>query len=130
MFDNNVFIDGSFKNDVHCESLHGFQLETYITYYRGIPLSMVHDVRIAVDGEDVPRDKIRFTVDHIDWFTLTELETVTTFKWEYGDKATVFIDWPGGLSKGAHAVSLTTAIRVAYIPVPFEGSKTRDVIVK
>lgn len=127
MFDNNVFIKDSCKNTERDGKIVGFELQTNITYYRGVPLSMVHDVRVAVDGVEVPRENIYFTVDKIDWFTLAEMETVTAFKWEYGNKATIFVKMTGGLSKGEHDITLTTAIRVAYIPVPFEGTATRKV---
>jgi hypothetical protein len=88
---------------------------------------MIHDIKVSVDGTDVPRENIRFSPNGEDFFSLDELETVTTYKWEYGTQGTVSVVQPGGLSKGVHEVTLTTTIRVAYIPVPFSGSRTRRV---
>lgn len=130
MFDNYVFSEGTCKNTVCDGKVTGFEMKTRITYYRGIPCSMIHDVKVSVDGKPVDRDAIRFSPDGEDFFTLNELETVTSYKWEYGEEAVVRVVMDGGLSKGSHEVTLTTAIRVAYIPVPFEGTATRTVVIE
>jgi hypothetical protein len=127
MFDAYVFTEGTCRNVEAEGEVKGYQLQTLITYYRGIPCSMIHDIKVSVDGISVPRENIRFSPNGKDFFTLEELETVTTYKWEYGEQGTVYIVQPGGLSKGSHEVTLTTTIRVAYIPVPFSGSRTRTV---
>lgn len=129
MFDNNVFIKDSFRQVEENNEVTGYEMDTYITYYRGIPLSMINFLAVEVDGEKVPEEDIRFTPDHIDWFTLKEMETVGTIKWEYGEKGTVRVVKPGGLAKGAHQVKLTVCTRTAYIPVPLEGNMTREVVV-
>lgn len=130
MFDNNVFIKNTCKNVEVDNQVIGFELQTHITYYRGIPLSMVNYVRVAVDGVEVPAEDIRFTSDHIDWFTLKEMETVGTIKWEYGDPATIRVLKEGGLSKGEHDVKLTVCTRTAYIPIPLEGIMSRKVAIE
>lgn len=127
MFDNNVFIEKSCKNVVEDGQVVGFQLETNIVYYRGIPLSMVNDVKINIDGEEIPREEIRCSLDGKQWFTLNEMETVTTYKWEYGEPLIVRVNRAGGLEKGEHEVKMTVIVRTAYIPVPLEGIKTRTV---
>ncbi len=127
MFDAYVFTEGTCQNTEQNGQITGFQLKTLITYYRGIPCSMIHDIKVSVDGTEVARENIHFSPDGKDFFTLEELETVTTYKWEYGEQGTVFVACPGGLSKGEHEVTLTTTIRVAYIPVPFSGTRTRKV---
>ena len=127
MFDNNVFRKGTCANVMEDGKVIGFGMETDITYYRGIPLSMVEYIRVAVDGKELPVENIRISVDEEDWFTLSEAETVTTYKWEYGDPLYIRILQEGGLSKGEHKVKLTVATRTAYIPVPLEGIKERIV---
>jgi hypothetical protein len=129
MFDNYIFTENTFRNVESNGKVLGFELKTLIPYYRGIPYSMIHDIRVSVDGTPVEREKIRFSADGEDWFTPSELETVTTYKWEYGTQGTICVDQPGGLAQGKHEVTLTVVIRVAYIPVPFEGVRTREVIV-
>ncbi len=130
MFDNNVFIPGTCKNVVEDGKVIGFEMQTHITYYRAIPLSMINFLKVSVDGEEVPAEDIRFTPDNIDWFTQKEMETVGTIKWEYGVPATVRVLKDGGLSKGEHQVKLAVCTRTAYIPVPLEGSMTRKVVIE
>ena len=129
MFDNNVFIDGTCRNVTENGAVTGFEMQTNITYYRGIPLSMIEYIRVAVDGRDVPVEDIRISVDQADWFSLKEAETVTTYKWEYGEPLYVGVMQDGGLSAGTHKVKLTVATRTAYIPIPLEGIKARDVTI-
>lgn len=128
MFDNYVLSKGEVKNVVSARGdITGYEMKTLICYYRGIPLSMVHDVIVNVDGEDVPRDAIRFSCDGTDFFTLDEIETVVDYKWEYGTEATVYVVKEGGLSQGRHQVTLTTVIRNEYVPVPFSGTRTVEI---
>ena len=129
MFDNNVFIKGTCRNAVENGAVIGYELQTNITYYRGIPLSMVEFINVAVDGVEAPVENIRISVDQNDWFTLKEAETVTSYKWEYGEP--LYIRVLGeGLTSGTHKVKLTVATRTAYIPVPLVGIKERDVVIE
>lgn len=130
MFDNNVFIEGTCKNVTENGKVIGYEMQTHITYYRGIPLSMINFLAVEVDGVPVSTENIRFTPDYIDWFTLKEMETVSTIKWEYGVPGTVRVLQDGGLSKGTHQVHLTVCTRTAYIPVPLEGNMTRTVTIE
>ena len=124
MFDNNVFMEDSCKNVED-----GYQLSTNITYYRGIPMSMIEHIRVFADGKEEAQENIRISVDENDWFSLREAETVTTYKWEYGEP--LFIRILGsGLSKGKHRIKLILATRTAYIPVPLEGIKEREIEIK
>lgn len=127
MFDNNVFKENTFTNVTEDGKVIGYEMETNITYYRGIPMSMIEYVKVAVDGEEAPAEDIRISIDRIDWFTLKEAETVTSYKWEYGEPLYVRVLRDGGVSKGTHKVKLTVATRTAYIPVPLEGIKEREV---
>lgn len=129
MFDNNVFKEGTCVNIEQDGRIIGFEMETNITYYRGIPMSMIEYIRVAVDGMDVPVEEIRISIDKVDWFTLKEAETVTSYKWEYGEPLYVRVLKDGGLEKGTHKVKLTVATRTAYIPVPLEGIKEREVVI-
>lgn len=129
MFDGNIFKEKSFRIVKEQEQSIGYEVETYVPYYRGIPLSMVSDVRVITDGVEVPRENIRFTVDHIDWFTLDEMSTVSFYKWEYNQPATVRVLKSDELSPGEHEVTLNVVARTAYIPIPLSGEKTRIVTV-
>lgn len=128
MFDSYVFTEGSARNVVTESGETAFQLETLITYYRGIPLSMVHTIALRVNATEAPQDELVVSPDGEEWFTLDEATTVTTYRWEYGTP--LFVRWlNGGLPEGDHEVTLGLEIRVAYIPVPFGGERTRTVVV-
>ncbi len=129
MFDNNVFLENTCVNVEEDGKIIGYEMQTNITYYRGIPLSMIEYIRVSADGEEVPEEDIRISPDCVDWFTLKEAETVTTYKWEYGDPLYVRVLKEGGLLKGTHKVKLTVATRTAYIPVPLEGIREREVVI-
>lgn len=130
MFDNNVFIENSWKNVKEEEKVTGYELWTNITYYRGIPVSMIEYVKIETDEKQVPEEDIRISVDKVDWFTLKEAKTVTSYKWEYGEPLYIRVMQDGGLKTGKHKIKLTVATRTAYIPVPLVGEKEREFIME
>lgn len=124
MFEPYVICDDGFENTIQDGEAIGFQLKTRIAYYRGVPLSMVDEIELIVDDVPVESEKIRFSVGD-KTFTLKEMETVTSTKWEFGQKATIFVEQPGGLSAGEHKIFLRQTTRVAYYPFPLEGRRTR-----
>lgn len=129
MFDNNVYIDGSLKNIDENGIVFGYELQTNITYYRGIQMSMIVQIKIKEDGMDVPEENIRISVNQREWFTLKEAKTAYSYKWEYGKPLYIRVLKPGGLSEGNHQMEMTESVRTAYMPAPMEGTRTFDVIV-
>lgn len=129
MFDNNVFIENTCVNVRENGRICGFELQTNITYYRGIPLSMIEYIHVSVDGSQMNDEAVRLSVDREEWFTQREAETVTSIKWEYGEPLYIRVYRDGGLSAGRHMVKLTVATRTAYIPGPVEGVKEREVMI-
>ncbi|MFV0556756.1 MAG: DUF6379 domain-containing protein [Lactovum sp.] len=129
MFDNNVFKENSCRNTVLDGKVVGFELETFITYYRGIPLSMVDDIQVKVDGKEIAEENIICSAEGKDWFTLKEMETVTSYKWEYDRPLKIRVKQENGLSTGEHDVELTVITRTAYIPIPIKGINSRKVVI-
>ncbi len=132
MFDRYVFTPGSAGNVEEQGTVTAFELATGITYYRGIPLSMLHELELVVDGVDVPADELRVSPDGAEWFTLDEATTVVDprYKWEYDRPLRVRWVRPGGLTPGEHQVTLKVKVRTSYIPVPFGGQRTRTVTIR
>lgn len=129
MFDNYVFLEGSCHNFVAEGRVAGFELETLITYYRGVPLSMVYDVAVTVDGLPVPREQLCISADGHEWYSLDEAETVVDTKWEFGEPLKVRAYVEGGLRRGEHDVALSLAVFPAYYPMPAGGKRTRKVLI-
>lgn len=130
MFDNYVFTKDSCRNIAENGKTVGFEAETLITYYRGIPLSMVSEVELEVDGLPVPREKLLVSLDRQQWFTMAEAETVASYKWEYGEPLVVRAMVDGGLRRGEHDVTMRLKVWPAYYPMPAGGERTRRVVVE
>lgn len=124
MFESYIICDDGLENVVREGKAVGFQYKARLNYYRGVPLSMINDIRIRLDDEDIDRKSIRFSVDE-DWFTLDEMETVVSVKWEFGRKATIFVEKEGGLTAGEHRLSVTQVVRTPYIPFPLEAKLSK-----
>ena len=129
MFDNNVYIDGSLKNFTENGEILGYELQTNITYYRGIPMSMIARIEIKEDGRDVPEEDIRISINQKEWFTLDEAKTAYSYKWVYGEPLYIRVVKPGGLKPGKHQMEMLEGVRTAYMPSPMEGVRTFEVII-
>lgn len=110
MMDNKMIVEGSLET---VEG--GFSFLGRLPYYRGLGLSMIEDIQVSVDGEQLPREAIRFSVRG-KTYTLDEMETVYDDRWNFGEKATI-IALNGGLSDGStHAITFAVRMRVSYLP--------------
>jgi hypothetical protein len=78
-----------------------------------------------VDGVSYPREDIRFTLEG-DTFTLDEMETVITYRWKFGQFATVTVLKDGGLAQGKHHIKSTQTIAPSYMPVILVNSGECD----
>lgn len=110
-----VLREDGFENRVENGEVVGFNLRMRIPYYRGVPLSLVKDIKIIVDGVEYERDKIRFCIGDLT-FTLDEMKTVVRHRWGYGEKATIKVIHPGGLKPGKHRVEAYAMLRISYMP--------------
>ncbi len=92
----------------------GFTVKLRIPYYRGVSLSMIDDITIKYDNEVYPKEVLTFTTRD-GTFTFDEMATMATLRWEFGEKATVFIPRKGGFFMAHHRVEAIVAIRVGYM---------------
>lgn len=74
MFDKYLIVHDSLRNVGPPQSPSGFSFEAKLGYYRGLGLSMIEDLAIAVDGQLVARAAIRFD-EGAGSLTLDEMET-------------------------------------------------------
>lgn len=93
----------------------GFELNMYAPYYRNLILSLINDIRLTVDGSEVPRDSIHFIV-HGNRYSLDALASATEDCWDFGQPALVECDLPSSLSVGPHTIRAVVAFRVSYLP--------------
>jgi hypothetical protein len=112
MFDNKIIVPDTLER---LDGVEGFALQARLPYYRGLGLSMVEDIAVSVDGEKIPRENVRFSVRGNSW-TLDEMETEYGDRWNFGEKARILVEKPGGLADGDHKVEVGIRMRVSYLP--------------
>jgi len=115
MFDKYMICEDGFENVMADGRAVGFAFLARLPYYRGIGFSMVEDVAVTVDGEAVPRDAVRVTKSGRSW-TLDEMETEYTERWNFGEKVRIVVMKDGGLAPGRHALTLAERLRISYLP--------------
>lgn len=130
MYPRHMFEKDSLKNIVLDNGkVVGFQFDCKIQYYRGAPLSIIRDLIVEVDGKVFDREQIRFSIDG-DTFTLDEMETVITYRWRFGQAATISVLTDGGLPEGAHDLKVTQVIAPSYMPMILRHSGEINAILK
>ncbi|PCD01918.1 hypothetical protein COC42_10450 [Sphingomonas spermidinifaciens] len=115
MMDNKMICVDGFENVVEGGETTGFAFLGRLPYYRGLGLSMVEDIAVAVDGEAVAREDVRFSVRG-KTYTLDEMETVYDDRWNFGEKARIIVLRAGGLTPGKHRIEFAVRMRVSYLP--------------
>ena len=113
MFDRYMIVEDSLRR-----TDGGFELDIRIPYYRGIGLSMIEALEVTVDGEEVPREAIRFALRGQE-FTHDELERDADTRWDFGEIATLRVDRE--LEPGEHTIAQATQLRISYLPAPLRG---------
>lgn len=122
MFDNKMIVDGSLQTIDG-----GFRILAKLPYYRGLGLSMVEDIAVAIDGHSIARDSVIFSVRGREW-TLDEMEVEYADRWNFGEQAEIKLKHTDKLSKGEHQVSLAIRMRVSYLPFTPTTSFTKTMM--
>jgi hypothetical protein len=109
MMDNKMIVEGSLQ-----AVDGGFSFLGRLPYYRGLGLSMIEDIAVSADGEQIARENIRFHVRG-KTYTLDEMEEVYDDRWNFGEQATIIV-LNGGLPAGTHRITFAVRMRVSYLP--------------
>ena len=128
MFEKYMIVENDVKNIVENGKTTGFEFGARLPYYRGIALSLVEDIVVKVDGEDVPRESIKFSA-HNNTYTLEQMETEVDDRWNMGEVAHIIVEKEGGLSKGEHTIFLLLNMRIAYLPFPSIRKSEKAIII-
>lgn len=128
MFDKYMICEDGYGNVQQDGRSVGFAFQARLPYYRGIGLSMVEDIGVAINGQPVDRQDIRFSVRGRTW-TLDEMETEYVERWNFGEKALVTVMRDGGLPPGPHKVQLSERIRVSYLPFVPTTRDTKELVI-
>ena len=117
MFEKYMIVENDAENIIENGKVTGFKFGARLPYYRGIALSLVEDIAVKVDGEDVSPASIKFSA-HGNTYSLPEMETATEDRWNMGEVADIIVQKEGGLSKGEHKLFMLLNMRIAYLPFP------------
>lgn len=115
MQDQYVLLGRGFKNILAWGKATGFEFQIRIPYYRGVFLSLVHELSVEVNGQAVATDDIEVGVGGR-YFSIAEMTEADDVRWGYGESAIVRVRRPGGLNPGAHQIRLSILIRKSYTP--------------
>lgn len=117
MFDKFIIEAASVANTGPADAPTGFSFTSKLGYYRGLGLSMVEDLKVSIDGQELPRTAITFD-EGPGPLTLDEMESAFERRWAFGAPATIHVALPGGFPKGDHTLALQQRLRISYMPFP------------
>jgi Domain of unknown function (DUF6379) len=92
----------------------GFGFDLRMPWYRALPLSSLEGLEVRIDGEAVPSEDLRLTLDG-ETYALSDLPPLYDDWWYVADPAAVWAPKPGGLAPGEHELDVTIALRIPYI---------------
>lgn len=117
MFDKYILDVATIRNVGPEEAPTGFAFESKLGYYRGLGLSMIEELAVAIDGAELPREAVTFDEGNGP-LGLDDMETEYDRRWPFGQTATITVAHPGGFPRGEHTLSLRQRLRVSYMPFP------------
>jgi hypothetical protein len=126
MFDKYLIGEQSLRNIGPADAPTGFAFDARLGYYRGLELSMIDDLAIAIDGEAIAPQAVRFH-DGDEAIAVPDLGDALGRRWEFGAWATISVDRPGGFPAGQHSLSLTEKLRISYLPFPLLAQDEKQI---
>lgn len=130
-----VIRDDSLKNDYVNGDKMGFHFDVRLSYYRGHFLSVIDELSVTVDDEEIPSQDIVFCL-HDKEFGILQLREASTEFWGILENATIKVFKPGGLTAGEHKIDFHMVFRSPYMPIsdtefmPWDGSQCKILTVK
>ena len=126
MFDRYMIVGEEFRNVSKDGEITGFQVGARLPYYRGIVVSIIKTIDLAVDGEHIPPEKISVTLRG-QTYPLMAFKSMPEFRWEFGEVGILTVEKPGGLTPGEHKFDLFIHLDISYMSGRgFSGSDHKD----
>jgi hypothetical protein len=104
-----VIADGSLRSEDDA-----FTFDLRMPWYRALPLSSLEGLDVRIDGESVPSEELRLSLEGTT-YALSDLPPLYDDWWYVADAAEVRAPKPGGLTGGDHELDVTIALRIPYI---------------
>ncbi len=98
-------------------SAEGYEVQVRLLWYRSLPLSCIEKVQLALDGQPVDPNLVRFGVNDRQ-FRLDELDDLVDDFWFVQDSAHLSVFQPGMVARGElHTIDVELTLRFPYIPI-------------
>lgn len=94
----------------------GYEFGIRIPYYMGVPLSQINHIIVYMDGVREDPENVRLIMKTGEEFKLSEIITVSSYFWEYGELLRVVVLKDDGLLSGEHRLDVAIGIEVFYFP--------------
>jgi len=93
----------------------GFSFEMANPFYTAESIASVKTIHLKVDGDEVPPGRISLFVRD-QRIRLEDAKSMHEIWWGFGEVISVFVEKPGGLTKGKHELECTLRMRttIAY----------------
>ncbi len=112
-YDELMLQDSKLRNVSAGDVVYGYEFDINYPSYRGTFLSTIEALEVQVDGNTIPVEKMRFTLNGKQ-FLVSEIPELCHEYWFVLKTAQLTVLSPGGLSSGSHTVAVKMMHRVPY----------------
>lgn len=130
-----VICDDSLKSIYINGKKAGYQFNVRLACYRGHFLSVINEISLKTDGEEVPENDIFFCI-HGKEFGLSQMKENNSEFWWIVESATIKVLKRGGLEEGEHTLDFHMVYRCPYMPIgeleymPWDSSQEKKLTLK
>lgn len=130
-----VVCDDSLKSIYVNGEKMGYQFDVRLACYRGHFLSIINEISLKVDGEDIPARDISFSIHGKD-YGLEQMKENNNEFWRITEPATIKVLKRGGLEEGGHEIDFHMVFRCPYMPLgdleymPWDSSQKKELTLK
>lgn len=111
-----VIQDDSLKNVYVNGEKSGYKFDIRLSCYRGHFLSLINELELSVDGEEVKKEDMVFCL-HGKEFGISQLHDLVSEFWQIIEPATIKVFKKGGLPAGEHEIDFKMIYRCPYMPI-------------
>ena len=106
----------SFRNLYINGAKNGFEFDVQLGYYRGHYLSDIDELKVELDGEEMPQEAVTFEINGKELPVYKLTYAVTEF-WSQVEPARIRVIKKGGVADGEHELKFTLMMRVPYMQI-------------
>lgn len=111
-----VVCDDSLKHYYAGGKKMGCQFDVRLSYYRGHFLSTIDELRVKIDGEEIPANDIIFTLKGHE-YGVAQLHDLVDVFWPIIEPATIKVFKKGGYEAGDHKIEFILYFRSPYMAI-------------